>query len=115
MIAQHSLRPASWKARSAPSALGSLMAPTNWRRASVAVLCCDNWGDILVGLKLDDQVHFFADQEVCIALRDLRAVAVIERNQFNPLRNRRSLQAGGNLSGESIVGSLCSIPEAIQF
>src|SRR2546430_8992332 len=39
MIAQHSLRPASWKARSAPSALGSLMAPTNWRRARVERKC----------------------------------------------------------------------------
>ena len=87
----------------------------NQRNASFAVLCCDNWGDILVGLKLDDQVHFFADQEVCIVLRDLRAVAVIEGNQFNPLRNRRSLQADGNLPGKLIVGSLCGIPEAIQF
>src|SRR5207249_112838 len=80
-----------------------------------AFLRRDNWGDILVGLKLDDQVHFFADQEVCIVLRDLRAVAVIEGNQFNPLRNRGSLQADGNLPGKLIVGSLCGIPEAIQF
>src|SRR5260370_32882518 len=83
--------------------------------ASFAILCRDNRSDILVGLKFADQVHFFAHQKVGITLRDLRTVAVVERNEFNSFYSRRSLQTGGYFPGELIVSSLRGVSETIKF
>jgi hypothetical protein len=83
--------------------------------ARFAIRRRDNRSDVLVGLKFDDQVHFFAHQQVGIAPCDLRVVAVIERNEFDSLCNCRSLQTAGYLTRELTIGSLRGVSESIEF
>ena len=49
----------------------------------------DDRRDVLVGLELDDEIDLLAHQDVGVALRDLRVVAVVERDELDALRARR--------------------------
>ena len=48
------------------------------RDVRLAVLGGDDRRDVLVGLELDDEVDLLAHEDVGVALRDLRVVAVVD-------------------------------------
>ena len=54
------------------------------RDVGLAVLGGDDRRDVLVGLELDDEVDLLADEDVGVALRDLRAVAVVDAMSSMP-------------------------------
>ena len=83
------------------------------RDVRFAVLRRDDRRDVLVGLELDHQVDFLSHQHVGVALRNLRAVAVVDRDELDALRGRRALQTVGDFLGELVVGALRRVTEAI--
>ena len=64
------------------------------RDVRFAVLGRDDRRDVLVGLELDDQIDLFAHEDVGVALRDLRVVAVVDRDELDALRGGGALEAG---------------------
>ena len=84
------------------------------RDVRVAVFCGDDRRDLLVGLELDHQVDALADQDVGVALRDLRVVAIVDRDQLDALHRRGALEARRHLLGELIVGALRRIAETVE-
>ena len=83
--------------------------------AGFAILCRDNRSNLLIGLELDDQVHFFAHQQIGVVLRDLRVVAIVQRNQLNSFHRCGALQAGGHFPGELIVRPLRGVSKTIKL
>ena len=77
------------------------------------VLGGDNRCHVFIGLELDHQVDLLAHQHVRIPLRDLRAVSVVDGNELDALRRRRTLQARRDLLGELVVRPLCRVAEPI--
>ena len=63
------------------------------RDVRLAVLGGDDRRDVLVGLELDDEIDLLANQDVGVALRDLRAVAVVDRDELDALGRGGALQA----------------------
>ena len=57
-----------------------------------AVLCRHDRSNFLVGLKLDDQIHFFAYEKIRVALSDLGIVLVVYNDQLDALGGGRPLQ-----------------------
>ena len=82
------------------------------RNARLAILRRNDRRDVLVGLELDDQINFLSDEHIRVPLRDLRVVAVVEADQFEPLRGGRALKAGRNLLRELVIGALRGVAEA---
>jgi hypothetical protein len=70
---------------------------------------------MLVGLELDHQVDFLAHENVGVALRDFRAVAIIERDELDSFGRCGSLEAQGDLFGKRIVGALRGIAQSVQL
>ena len=68
------------------------------RDVRVAVLGGDDRRDLLVGLELDDQIDALAHEHVGVALRNLRVVAVVDRDQLHAFRRRGTLQAVGDFA-----------------
>ena len=83
------------------------------RDVRFAVLGGDDRGDVLVGLELDDEVHFLAHEDVGVALRDLGAVAVVDADELDALGRRGPLQAGRDLLRELVVGALRGVAKPI--
>ena len=54
------------------------------RDVRFAVLRRDDRRDVLVGLELDDEIDFLAHEDVGVALRDLRVVAVVDADELDP-------------------------------
>ncbi len=85
----------------------------NERDVRFPVLGGDDRGDVLVGLELDDEVHFLAHQDIGVALRDLGAVAVVDANELDTLGGGGPLHAGRDLLGELVVGALRGVAKPI--
>ncbi len=81
------------------------------RNLRVAVLRRHGCRDVLVGLELDDEVDLLTDEDLGVALRDLRVVAVVDADQLDAVRRRRALQADRDLLRELIVGALRRVPQ----
>ena len=85
------------------------------RDVGFAVLRGDDRRDVLVGLELDDEIDLLAHQDVGVALRDLRAVAVVDRDELDALRRGGALQALRDLLRELVVGALRRIAEPVRL
>jgi hypothetical protein len=81
----------------------------------LAVLGGDDGRDVLVGLELDHQVHLLPYEDVGVALRNLRVVPVVNRDELDALCGGRALQAVGNLLRELVVRALGGIAEPVQL
>ena len=64
------------------------------RDVRFAILGGDDRRNLLVGLELDDEVDALADENVGVALRDPRAVAVVDANELDAFGGSGALQAG---------------------
>ncbi len=85
------------------------------RDVRLAVLGGDDRRDVLVGLELDHEIDLLAHQDVGVALRDLRAVAVVDRDELDALRGGGALQAVGDFLRELVVGALRRVAEPIRL
>ena len=75
----------------------------------------DDGRDMLVGLELDHQIDLLAHEDVGVALRDLRAVAVVDRDELDALRGGGTLEPVGDFLGELVVGALRRVAEPIRL
>ncbi len=73
----------------------------------------DGGGDRLVGLELDHEVDAFPDQELGVAQRRLRLVAVVHHHQLDVLALGRRQQARAHLARERARLALVGVADAV--
>ena len=78
------------------------------RDLRIAVFRRDRCRDVLVGLELDDEVDLLTDQDLGVALRDFRVVAVVDADELR--RRARRRRAAGRPRRPSRTGSRCPGP-----
>ena len=83
------------------------------RDVRFAVLGGDDRRHVLVGLELDHQIDLLAHEDVGVALRDLGAVAVVDRDELDALCGGGALQAVGDFLRELVVGALRRVAQPI--
>ena len=77
------------------------------RDLRIAVFRRDRCRDVFVGLELDDEVDLLTDQDLGVALRDFRAVPVVDADELHAVWRRR---AAGRPRRPSRTGSRCPGP-----
>src|SRR5215469_5333778 len=86
----------------------------NHGNASFAILGGYDGRNRFIGLKFNGEIHFLPHQEIGVALRNLRTVAIVERDEFNALRLCGPLQTGGDFAGKLIIGALRRVSQAAE-
>ena len=69
--------------------------------------------DRFVGLKLDDEIHAFPDEQLRVLQRDLRLITVVRDDQFDLGPFRGANEAVMNLAREGAVLTLRRIADAV--
>jgi len=68
---------------------------------------------VLVGLEFDHQIDFFTNEDVGVALCDLRIVAIVERDELDALGRRSRLEAERDFFRKLVVGALRRVAQPV--